>query len=149
MNNLSNFVERLKELLSSEENLTQIAVSQATNISPSNLNEYLSGKHLPDFQNFVSLLEFFSCSADYLLGLTDIPSNEEKLLPVPPFAPQFKKVLGELRVTQYYLVEKTKKFSYNQLQGWLKGNNEPTLPCLIRLAQTLDCSVDYLIGRTK
>ena len=79
------FINRLKEFLVSEENLTQIAVSQATNISPSNLNEYLSGKHLPDFQNFVSLLEFFSCSADYLLGLTDIPSNEEKLLPVPPF----------------------------------------------------------------
>ena len=148
MVDLSNFVERLSELMSERE-LNAPALAKELKTDRSSLTRYLSGAHTPNFEIFVKIVEFFRCSADYLLGLTDIPSDEEKLLPVPPFAPQFKKVLGELRVTQYYLVEKTKKFSYNQLQGWLKGNNEPTLPCLIRLAQTLDCSVDYLIGRIK
>ena len=93
---MSKFSNRLKELIDEKElSLTEIA--KETGIGQSNLSEFLTEKHTPSFANFVSLLYFFNCSAEYLLGRAELPTAE-KLYPVLPFHERLRAVMKECDV---------------------------------------------------
>ena len=89
---------RLKEYME-ERGINQSELAKATKIKRSNISEFLTDKHTPSFENFISLLLFFNCSADYLLGLTDI-HTEEPLHPIPPFGERLRSILAERSITQ-------------------------------------------------
>ncbi len=69
------FSEKLKYLMT-EKGVTQKEVSQQLNIAPSTLNGYANGYREPDFSTLSSLAKYFDVSADFLLGITTIPSYE-------------------------------------------------------------------------
>ena len=102
---------------------------------------------MPYFEHFVALLDFFNCSADYLLGLTEL-HTEEPLHPVPPFNKRLREILKEYNTSQGKLIREL-PVSASVLYYWLSGKRQPTIPMLIKLAEYFDCSVDYLIGRIK
>jgi transcriptional regulator with XRE-family HTH domain len=129
----------------SEAGYTASELAQKTGILSSNLSEYLSGKHLPTFAHFISLLYAFGCSADYLLGLKEL-HGEEPLHEVPPFATRLREVLKQRSVSGAKLCRET-GISTAALYYWLSGSRSPSIESLLRLASYLDCSVDYLIGR--
>ena len=137
---------RLKEYMGERE-IDQSSLAKATGIERSNISEFLSEKHTPSFDNFVSLLYFFNCSADYLLGLADI-HTEEILHPVLPFSERLRAMLKERNLTQAKLIEDLEISSAVPFK-WLSGKNSPSIESLIRLAKYFDCSVDYLIGRVR
>ena len=143
---MSNFSLRLKDCINERE-LTQSSLAEATGISHSNVSGFLSGNHMPYFEHFIALLTFFECSADYLLGLSDLHS-EEPLHPVPPFGMRLREVLKEYKTSQGKLIREL-PVSASVLYRWLSGKSQPTIPMLIKLANYFDCSVDYLIGRVK
>lgn len=143
---MSNFSERLKECITEKE-ISQSKLAESTGISHCNISSFVSGKHLPYFEHFVALLDFFNCSADYLLGLSEL-HTEEPLHPVPPFGKRLREVLREYKTSQEKLI-RALPVSSSVLYHWLAGNRQPTIPMLIKLADYFDCSVDYLIGRRK
>ncbi|MBQ8394052.1 MAG: helix-turn-helix transcriptional regulator [Clostridia bacterium] len=143
MSKLSN---RLQEYMREQE-LTQVDLAKATGINRPNISEFLSGKHTPSYESFVTLLYYFECSADYLLGLTDI-HTEEPLHPVPPFQERLRAMLKERKITQARLIKEL-PVSSSVLYKWLAGINQPSTDTLLRLASYFDCSVDYLIGRIR
>jgi transcriptional regulator with XRE-family HTH domain len=122
-------------------------LATAIKVERSNVSEFLSGKHLPSFEAFVSLLYFFNCSADYLLGLTDM-HTEEPLHEVPPFGERLRALLKAQKISQAQLIREL-PISSAVPYKWLSGKNFPSVESLIRLAEYLDCSVDYLIGRVR
>lgn len=65
--NLSDTIKKLRK----ESNLTQMELSQLTNIPYSTLRSYESGTREPSVQNFTALQKFFEVSAEYLRGETD------------------------------------------------------------------------------
>lgn len=143
---MSQFSNRLKELIDEKElSLTEIA--KETGIGQSNLSEFLTEKHTPSFANFVSLLYFFNCSAEYLLGRAELPTAE-KLYPVLPFQERLRAVMKECGVSQTQMVKKM-PVSSGALYKWVCGKAQPSTDTLVRLADFLDCSVDYLIGRIR
>ena len=141
MSNLSN---RLKECIQ-EHGVTQSALAKATGIERSNISEFISEKHTPSYTNFIALLCYFNCSADYMLGLTDI-HTEEPLHQPPAFATRLRTLLKEQGLTQTAVIENL-PVSASVLYKWLSGKSLPSTDTLIRLATFFDCSVDYLIGR--
>lgn len=143
MSNLSN---RLKECME-ERNIDQYHLSQETKIERSNISEFLSEKHTPSFENFVALLYFFNCSADYLLGRTDI-HTEEPLHALPPFHERLRHILKIYNISQSILIKEL-PISSSALYKWVSGKSLPSIDSLLRLADYLDCTVDYLIGRVK
>lgn len=143
---MSKLSERLKEYLE-ERQISQKELAEATNISPSNISDFLSEKHIPNYKNFISLLYFFNCSADYLLGLKDI-HTEETLHPVPPFSERLRTMLKERNISQAKLIREL-PVSSSLVYKWLKGLNEPLSDHLVRLSVYFDCTVDYLIGRVR
>ena len=143
---MSNFVERLKEFIE-DSNLTQRELESKVGVSKSTLSEYINDKSTPLYNTLIKLLCYFDCSADYLLGLDEFPT-EEKLYPPLPFKDQFKKILKEKHISQSKL-QNDLKVSRSVPYKWISGKAEPTAPTLITLAKYFDCSVDYLIGRRR
>ena len=137
---------RLKEYMDERE-IDQSDLASAINVERSNISEFLSDKHTPSFDCFVKMLYFFNCSADYLLGLVEL-HTEEILHPVPPFKDRLRTMLKERKVTQAQLISDLPVSSAVPYK-WLSGINEPSIESLIRLAEFFECSVDYLIGRVR
>ena len=145
MDILSKLPDRLQELMI-QRDIKAVDLAKEIGISPSTVGRYLQGMRLPSFSHFVKLLEFFNCSADFLIGLIDYPPENVRYRSVPPFSERFRGLLAEYKMSQYSLHQKT-KLSYDNFNKWLKGINSPFLDNLLKLAQAFDCSVDYLIGR--
>ena len=143
---MSKLSERLNELVEeSKKTLTEI--EKSTGVLHSNLSEFLSDKHTPSYENFVALLYLFNCSADYLLGKDEL-HTDEPLHEVLPFGPRLRAVMKEQGISQGYMI-KTMPLSSSALYKWLSGQSMPSTDSLLRIADFLDCSVDYLIGRRR
>ncbi len=143
---MSNFVERLNEYMQ-ERILTQKYLAEKHGIPSSTLSALLLGKNMPSYSTLAKLLYVFDCSADFLLGVDEYPT-EEKLFPVIAFEERFKEILSEKNISQGK-IKRDLHYSTSVLYKWVSGKAEPSAVTLIRLAEYLDCSVDYLMGRRR
>lgn len=62
---------RLKELRKAKTALGQKEVADELGITKQALSNYESGRNLPDHTTMVALAKYYSCTTDYLYGLTD------------------------------------------------------------------------------
>ena len=143
---MSKLSERIKEYLQELE-INQLEFSRRTGIQHSNISDFLNEKHTPSYKNFVKLLYEFNCSADYLLGISDI-HTEETLYPVFEFSTRFREVLKINHVSQERL-KRELNVSGSVLYKWLTGKSLPSIDYLIILAKYFHYSVDYLLGRVR
>ncbi len=67
---MKKFAERLKDLRE-EKKLSQYELSKQTGISTACINRWEKNLRIPSIDSIVILCKFFSCSADYLIGLED------------------------------------------------------------------------------
>ena len=146
MVNLSKFAENLESLMQ-ERNLNAPALAKILNTDRSNITRYLRGERFPLFHGFIAILEYFNVSADVLLGLSDY-SNEQTFLPVPPFGKRLREVMAETKTTQYR-IELDAKISGASMYKWLFNQSVPTVENLVKLAEYMEISVDYLLGRIR
>ena len=145
MDILSKVSERLKELMF-DKGVTAPELAQAVGVGSNTITRYLQGNHIPNFNTFVALIEYFHCSADFLLGKNEQPLYEKAFLPLPAFSQQFRAVMQACGITQYAL-QKDTKISWNNFHHWLSGKRLPYPDSLLKLADAMDISVDYLLGR--
>ena len=143
---LSKLPERLKMLML-DRGVNAPKLAKTLGIGSNTITRYLQGVGTPNFEIFVKLVEYFHCSADFLIGVEEQPLYEKKFLPLPPFADQFRKAMAECNMTQYALQKKT-GISWNNFHKWLKGERLPYVDSLLKLSSTMGCSVDFLLGRT-
>ena len=144
---LSNFGERLSEVMF-DKNITAKELSEQTNIGYNSLTRYLQGIRLPTFNVFAKLVTYFNCSADFILGLNEQPKYEETYQEIKPFSECLKNTLTHTKVSQYALQKQT-GISWANFHYWLTGKREPYIDSIIKIANALDVSIDYLLGRVK
>lgn len=142
---MSKLSEQLSELMN-EDGLTQKTLAEKLNSSHSKLSLYINDKGLPTFEVFVRLVEFFNCSADFLIGNKDYPERNRKYPPVQPFGARLKSILKERGISQYAF-QKSTNISWSVLHNWFKGKSLPSLDNLKKVAEHLECSVDFILGR--
>ena len=146
MNEVSAFSERICEFLHLK-NLTPKTLAQALNITHATILNFKNGKCFPSTKIFIQLADYFQCSCDYLLGLTDDYPDYYTYRPATAHFPsRFRGLLKNAGVSQYQL---TKKYgvSGNLVYKWLNNNGYPSVANLIRLARILNQPVDYILGR--
>ena len=143
---MSKFAENLSALMS-EHNLKAPALAKRIHTDRSNITRYKQGKRLPLFQGFIALIEYFNVSADVLLGLVDFTADTE-FLPVRSFGDTLRTVMAETNTTQYRIEQDT-DISSSSMYDWLFNRSLPTVENLVKLAEYMDISVDYLLGRIK
>ncbi len=145
MDILSKLSERLQELMF-DRGISSPVLTKVLNAGNATVNRYLAGTSVPEYNKFVALVEYFNCSADFLLGLVDHPPTGQAFRPVQPFATQFRVVLERQKCSQYRLQKET-GISWASFNAWLHGRSAPNADTLVRLAKALECSVDFLLGR--
>ncbi len=64
------------------------------------------------------------------------------------FTEQFREILQRRNITGYRIAKDT-GISQGLMAEYNRGEKLPTINNLIKIADYLDCSVDYLLGRTE
>lgn len=145
MDILAKFAERLNELIY-EEKLTARQLAEKLKIPEATVSYWVNGKQMVSLKYALVLADFFKCSLDYLIGRSDDASNSASH-PLIPFNIRLRQVLSENGESRYSLNKNT-KFKDGYFSNWDKGAM-PQMLTLVELADILDCSVDYLVGRYK
>lgn len=145
MDILSKVPERLKELMF-DKGINAPKLAEDLDMGSNTITRYLQGIRMPNYYTLLALVDYFHCSADFLLGLDEQPRYESTFIAAPSFAMQFRKAMDDCKVSQYALQKKT-KISWNSIHKWLKGERVPYADSLIKIALALDCTVDFLLGR--
>ena len=142
---LEKFPETLDELIS--DNLTTLTeVSADLNCGESTLSRYTNGTALPTLEMTVKLANYFGVTCDYLLGLDTDYYSGKFTTRCPSFKRRFKAVLKEFKISRYKLTQMT-GIAESVMRYWIQGKTEPSITNVVKIAQALGCTVDYLIGR--
>ncbi len=144
MDILSKLPKRLKELMEEAE-ISTPALAQKINLDHSEISKFLRGDRLPSTTTLVTLADYFNCTTDYLIGLSD-DLDERTFKQRPPFNEQLSFLLKYFNISKYRL-EKETKLAEEVVNRWHKGKYEPNIESLIRIANALNCSVDFVLGR--
>ena len=143
---LSKFAENLLALMN-EHNLNAPAFAKLFGAHRTSITGYLRGERLPDYPLFVAIVEHFNLSADVLLGRIDY-STEQTFHPVQPFGDMLRKAMDESKISQYRL-QKDLHLSSATTYSWLQNKSIPSMEHVIQLADYMEITVDYLLGRIK
>ena len=144
MVNLSKFSESLAELME-ERNLSVKDLAKEVGIKSSNIYYYLRAERLPSVESIVALANYFACSTDFLLGLTE-ENRPETYKACPPFSERLEFLIKYFNVSTYKVYTQT-NVSKARFFDWKRGKYEPSLDNIIKLAEVFDCSVDFVLGR--
>ena len=139
-----NFSETLKDLMI-EHSKKLTVLAEDTKISYRSLRNYLNNVYNPSLINAIKLADYFKCSIDYLVGLTDIRNNKTYSTPDMMFYKRYRKLLID-RNKSHYRLTKDLNININDSRRW-KSGSIPSLNTLIVIADYLGSSIDYLIGR--
>lgn len=147
MIDLSVFSERLNDYMN-DKNLNSVSLSTEIGVSRSTISELRRGAFLPSYTTLTKLIEFFNCSADYLLGISNDEKENYNFKPIKPFVDRLRLFLEQEGKSQYGLI-KQKKISGSIIYDWLHNNKLPSIENLCKIAEYVECSIDYLLGREK
>ncbi len=144
MDILSKLSDALKELMLIND-LTEKTLAEQTGIPIACISVYVRGLQLPYIDTLLKLADYFKCSVDYLLGLTDNFCKKDYNYS-STFLQRFNELLVTNNCTTY------KKFGINEISkssfyDWKRGKSLPTLENLVKLAQRFNRSIDYILGR--
>ncbi len=143
MDILSNFGETFSELIF-DNKTTPEKLAQAIGIDRSVIYRYLRKQCLPSLSNVAAVADYFGCSVDFLLGLTD---NGDKVYSASGnFAQRFRQLLENKNLTRYAFC-KSNSFAEQSVDDWYHGKRMPNVQNAILIAKFFDCSLDFLLGR--
>ena len=143
MDFLSEFAERLSELMLLKGIKTH-RLAEEIGVSDSMVSYWLRAEKQISLPNFIKLADFLECTMDFLAGRSD---EELKFVPQsPPAFPIALRRALQLRGMTRYSLDRDTKFKDNYIFRWDHGA-VPNLVSLIELADILDVSIDYLVGR--
>ncbi len=144
MDNLSVFVERLKEYME-EHGLNTSTLASEIKFCRATVSGLLHEAHVPSTKIIIALVEYFNCSVDYLIGLDDYPRLTH-FLPIKPFGERLRICLNSAKITEYRL-QQDLEISSSLTYRWLQNISLPKVDTLIKLKKYFGCSIDYLLGR--
>lgn len=145
--------ERKKLGLTQEELATQLKVSQKS------ISKYERGNRRPSYETLVLMSSIFGVSVDYLLGndglsksVTELDSTKQDSffffideLLKDVFVSRIKRALSEKGLSEKDFFERVSLETEKGI-AYLNGEYEPSLEDLIKIAQALTVSTDYLLG---
>jgi len=143
MSILSDFAERLQGLMDAK-NIKSEQLGKEIGVSGSIVRYWQRGAKQVSLPNLLKLADYFGCTMDYLAGRSDGEMTFVPRMP-PPFPQALRRAVAARGATIYKLATQT-KFNYSYIYSWDHGS-QPDLFTLVDLADTLKCTIDFLVGR--
>lgn len=137
------FRDKLIELMG-EKNVKANKLAKEIATSESVISDWKKGKVVPKLDKALKLRKFFNCSLDYLFNnieYEDISNTKQ----ITSFDVQLKKILKSKKVAQTKMIEDLKLSNAN-LNRWFVAKDTPTMDTVIKIANYLNVSIDYLVG---
>lgn len=145
--NLSNFSKRLAELIKdSDKTLTQF--SAEIGCSEATVSRYIHGKYYPTVDITVRMADYFKCSVDFLLGIKEEEFDKYEFKTCPPFGERLVEICKEKHISRYHLQQMT-NIPESVMRYWVRGKTKPSIVNVVKIANKLNVSVDYVLGREK
>lgn len=138
---MERFGERLSDIMF-ERNIIPEKMAKDLGISLSTVYRWKSNKTKIFLSNLVILADYLNCSIDYILGISDDISNFTKNNDLPKFSMRLREVMKEKGISTYKL-RKISSYDGKYFEKWDNGTD----PTAFNLANILDCTVDFLVGR--
>lgn len=137
--------ERLTELMNEKE-LSNKELANALGVAIGTVCYWKRGRNIMRLSQFIAIADYFNCSLDFLAGRSEtvldfIPKK------CPPFYEHLRNLLKNEKVTKYRIIADT-KIKSSHFVDW-KNGADPQIHSLIELADYLDISLDYLVGRDR
>ena len=150
---MEKFHEKLK-VLRKKKGLTQQEVADKIGINRPSYSNWEKGRREPSFENLSMLACIFDVAIDYLLG-DYLEISKERYLEIKEsglmktsnvFPQRLKELRLKKRLTQIELGEKV-GVKQSTFTKWENGKREPNIETLLKLADSLEVSLDWLFGR--
>lgn len=137
--------ERLTELLYERE-INNKEFAKIMGVTPNTVGRWKNGGTNMRLTQFIAIANYFNCSLDFLAGRSETfidytPKD------CPPFYERLKIIMKDKRVTKYRINKET-KIKSSHFVDW-KNGSDPQIHSLVELADYLDISLDYLLGRDR
>ena len=142
---LNKFVENFNYLIAEKE-ITGKELAKVLNINEAAISYYRNGVNTPSVSNLIKIADYFNCSIDFLLGLTDGEASNQKYkmcIPIQERIAELPKLFG-LNANKFCREVKISESAY---YDWKKGDNQPNIYSIIKIAKHFDRSVDFILGR--
>lgn len=144
--NLLLFPERLQDLMLGH-NLNATELAKIIGCRRSSINNYVNGKKVPSVEISIRLANYFHCTMENLLGI-DLENHINEFISCPPFKDRLPFLCEHFGISRYELCKRM-EISQSDAYYWAKGTTSPSLESVIKIAKCLDCSIDFVIGRTR
>ena len=146
---LAKMSERIK-LLRTTSGLTQEEFGKIFGIVKSTVSLYESGRSCPNDQIKLQICKYFDVPMDFLLGISNSSNNDDaelkRNLITDGCAHSRFKDLAKIRNKSFKTLSLETGLDEETLENWFL-NDVPSLSQLILIAEHLDTSIDYLMGR--
>lgn len=143
--NLSNFSKRLDELIK-EYDKTITDFSLEIGCRGTTVSRYIQGKSYPTVNITVRMADYFKCSVDFLLGIKAEEFGEFEFKACPPFGERLLKICKEKGISRYKLQQMT-DIPESVMRYWVRGKTKPSIINIVKIAEKLNVSVDFVLGR--
>ena len=138
------FFISLMDLLD-ENGFTIMSFSKVLGIDETLLYNYKAGD-MPSIKTAVAIANYFDCTLNFLMGLDDKRDMSHfKSYDTTVFYERYRILLKEKNISNYRISKDT-GIDDSSDYSWQKGCI-PTMTTLIKIAEYLNCQIDYLIGR--
>ncbi len=140
-----NISERLSELMN-EKGISNKELANVLGVAIGTVGYWKKGRNTMRLPQFIAIADYFNCSLDFLAGRSEtvidfIPKE------CPPFYEHLRNILKSKKITRYR-INADSKIKSSHFVDW-KNGTEPQIHSLIELADYLDISLDYLLGRDR
>ncbi len=145
MTNELKISERLTDLMNEKE-ISNNDLAKILGVTPYSVGRWKRGVKNMRLTQFIMIANYFNCSLDFLAGRSEtvidfIPKER------PPFYEHLTHLLADKKITKYRINTET-KIKSSHFVDW-KNGSEPQIYSLIELADYLNISLDYLVGRDR
>ena len=138
-----NFLDVLKELMTLR-GISARSLAKSIGVGDTRIDAWICGKYWPTTVNLLKLSDYFQCSVDYLLGI-----SEDQCIPIcnapSDFISRLDLLMDKTGYSRNRLGKECGVYSAT-VSKWYRGKN-PKPETLLKLALLFNCSVSYLLGR--
>ena len=144
MINIEKFSERLEDLIR-DKGMDNKTFACEVGVPESCISYFINSLRMPTITTLVKIADYFNCSADYVLGITENTNSSFKVC--PPFSERLQYLIEFYKYPSPKSFRKDLNLSKSRFNEWLKGARVPSLDNIIKISEGLECSVDFVLGR--
>ena len=141
------FANQLKTCMDAS-NMKQADLEAKTGISQSRISMYLSGHGVPDIEGLIEFAKALNVTTDFLLGNTiEMLIQTKEQVIAETFSERMKRLLCVRNISQKEFSEQTGIVEC-AVSRYVNGARTPSGEILIKIAEKLDTTTDYLLCLT-